>query len=232
MPDYCHNCMNPLEAGARNCPNCGRSPSAKNEAHQLRAGALLQNRYLVGRVLGQGGFGITYIGRDTLLNMRVAIKEFYPNGCAGRDHARSDAVSLMQDDAELFRKGKAKFLREAQTIASLGRTPGIVGIHDYFEANGTAYIVMEYLDGITLGRFIAARGKVGAQALLRVMRPLISALENIHAQGILHRDISPESIMLLRDGTLRLLDFGAACEMDSEKSISVVLKPGYAPEEQ
>ncbi len=232
MTTYCHNCMNPIDEHTGVCPHCGQTPFGVNPVHQLKAGTLLKNRYLIGKSLGQGGFGITYIGVDTTLDLRVAIKEYYPNGISNRNHEVTDDVTLTASSADLFQKGKLRFLQEAKTLARFYTEPGIVSVHDFFEANNTAYIVMEYLDGITLKRFVETRGKIPADSLIRAMRPIMQSLGRVHAQKVIHRDISPDNIMVLRNGTLKLLDFGAAREVGGDKSLSVMLKPGYAPEEQ
>ncbi len=232
MSKYCYHCMLPMPETGMRCPHCGKVQQADCAKHLLRPGTLLRQRYLLGRSLGQGGFGITYIGRDLLLNMRVAVKEFYPNGYAYRDHEVSGAITVTASGQDFFRAGKQKFLHEAQTLARFFEEPGIVSVHDFFEENNTAYIVMEYLDGVTMKRFVAANGRIPADVLIRVTLPLMRALGKVHAQGIIHRDISPDNIIVLPDGTLKLLDFGAAREIGGDKSLSVMLKPGYAPEEQ
>ena len=232
MKTYCYNCMEKIDAGTTVCPNCGRSTHADAPPHQLKPGAMLRNRYLVGRALGQGGFGITYIGRDTLLDIRVAIKEFYPNGYAYRDHVLTHVVTITDSGRNLFQDGKQKFLREAQILARFNGESGIVTVHDFFEENNTAYIVMEYLNGVTLKNYVDARGKVSTGKLFQMMKPLIHALGKVHEQGISHRDISPDNIIVMSGDQLKLLDFGAAREVGGDKSLSVMLKPGYAPEEQ
>ena len=232
MSRYCYNCMNPIEDNTGVCPHCGQAPFGVNPVHQLKTGTLLKNRYLIGKSLGQGGFGITYIGLDTTLDVRVAVKEYYPNGISNRNNEASEHVTMTSTGADIYERGKLRFLQEAKTLARFYEEPGIVSVHDFFEDNNTAYIVMEYLDGITLKRFVEARGKIPANALIRVMRPIMRSLEKVHAQDVIHRDISPDNIMLLRDGTLKLLDFGSAREVGGDKSLSVMLKPGYAPEEQ
>ncbi len=232
MSTYCHNCMKPIDDHAGVCPHCGQTPFGGNPIHQLKAGTLLKNRYLIGKALGQGGFGITYIGLDTLLNMRLAIKEFYLNGCTYRDNAATEAITVTASGRDFFLSEKSKFLQEAQTLARFNEEAGIVSVHDYFEANNTAYIVMEYLDGITLKQKVLTDGKMSANRLFEAMRPLIQTLGEVHEQGVIHRDISPDNIMVLRNGSLKLLDFGAAREVGGDKSLSVMLKPGYAPYEQ
>lgn len=232
MYRYCYNCMKPLDDNTGVCPHCGQVPFGVNPIHQLKAGTLLKDRYLIGKSLGQGGFGITYIGRDTLLNKRVAVKEFYPNGYAYRDHEVTAVITITSSGQTVFRNAKRRFLEEAQTLARFSEESGIVSVQDFFEENNTAYIVMEYLDGITLKRFVEAKGKIPATPLIKVMLPLIRALGKVHEQGIIHRDISPDNIILLRNGSIKLLDFGAAREFGGDHSLSVMLKPGYAPEEQ
>ncbi len=232
MPTYCYNCMNPINDNTGVCPHCGQTPFGVNPIHQLKTGTMLKDRYLIGKSLGQGGFGITYIGRDTLLNKRVAVKEFYPNGYAYRDHEVTAVITITSSGQTVFRNAKKRFLEEAQTLARFSEESGIVSVQDFFEENNTAYIVMEYLDGITLKRFVEAKGKIPANPLIKVMIPLIKALGKVHEQGIIHRDISPDNIILLRNGSIKLLDFGAAREFGGDHSLSVMLKPGYAPEEQ
>ncbi len=232
MSAYCYNCMSLVEQETVCCPRCGKQTTITAPAHQLKPGTLLRDRYLIGKALGQGGFGITYIGLDTTLNLRVAIKEYYPNGISTRNHEITDDVTLTSSSIELYQKGKLRFLQEARTLARFYEEPGIVSVHDFFEANNTAYIVMEYLDGITLKRFVETRGPIPADSLNRAMRPIMQSLGQVHEQGVIHRDISPDNIMVLRNGSLKLLDFGAAREVGGDKSLSVMLKPGYAPYEQ
>ena len=212
MSGYCYNCMYPIEAKAVLCPRCGKSPQVDVPLHQLRSGTLLKNRYLIGKSLGQGGFGITYIGRDMLLNKRVAVKEFYPNGYAYRDHEVTSVITITSSGLTFFSTAKRHFLMETQTLARFAEESGIVSVQDFFEENNTAYIVMEYIDGITLKRFVEDKGIIPANPLIRVMLPLIKALGKVHEQGIIHRDISPDNIMVLRNGSIKLLDFGAARE--------------------
>lgn len=184
----------------------------------MEPGTILIERYRIESLLGRGGFGITYKGYDLKLNMPVAIKEY--------------AVSRWED-AELIEKGKQKFLSEARVLAQFHENPGVVDVRDFFEANETAYIVMEYLDGNDLREILKERNFT-ADEMFTMMRPVMDVLEKMHEAGIQHRDISPDNIMLLKNGAVKLMDFGAAraAEISDEKSVSVVLKGGYAPEEQ
>ncbi len=228
-------CMKPLH-GASVCPECGYDPSTDELSPvQLRPGTLLRdNRYLLGKALGQGGFGITYIARDLILDTRAAIKEFFPNGYAVRNTAATAHVTLTdKEKSEYIMKGKEKFLQEARSLARFGDVPGIVKVRDFFEENSTAYIVMDYLDGIDLrGRIKTESFK--ADELFLLMDPLFDALKKIHDSGLIHRDISPDNIMMRKDGSLVLMDFGAAriANYEDQHSMSVLLKSGYAPIEQ
>ena len=233
MKRYCYSCMKPFDGAEERCPHCGAVRSYSAPIHQLRPGTVLDGRYLVGKAIGQGGFGITYIGRDTVLDLRVAIKEYYPNGYSTRNHRVSDVVTITDDDRDgFFHNGKDKFLREAKILAMFCDDPGIVGVRDYFEANATAYIVMEYLQGVTLKDYITERGPLPAAGVLELMHPIITVLGKVHEHGVIHRDISPDNILLLADGRPKILDFGAAREVSEGQSLSVMLKLGYAPEEQ
>lgn len=219
------------------CLHCGYRPDQTGtEGHYLRPYTILNGKYLVGRVLGEGGFGITYIGYDLNLEMPVAIKEFYPNGFVTRESSVTSMVSAYRGtNMEAVSKWKNNFIKEARSLAKCAHLSGIVGVKDFFEENGTAYIVMEYLEGITLKAYIKSNGgKVEADQLLNVLEPVIDSLIKVHEYGLIHRDISPDNIMLLQGGVMKLLDFGAARDFASgdEKSLSVMLKPGYAPEEQ
>ena len=207
----------------------------KTEAHQLPAGTVLHGRFEVKRVIGGGGFGITYEGLDQVLNARVAIKEYYMTGFVNRNVAASlDVIPSVGEKAETFRKNREKFYSEAMVLAKFGEEDGIVRIQDYFQENETAYIVMEYLDGGSLKDRLNRDGTMNWEEALDLLMPGMVSLEHVHEAGIIHRDISPDNIMLTKSGKIRILDFGAARKTtDSDpKSLSVILKPGYAPEEQ
>ena len=233
--DYCFYCMQPTDGSAAVCPFCGNPRTAEVPPHHLPCGTVLRNRYLIGAALGEGGFGITYIGRDTMLNLRVAVKEYYPNGYTNR----SSTVSLnvfpptSGERREFFEKGRNSFLNEARTMGSFSEEPGIVNVRDFFEENNTAYIVMEYLDGVTMKTYLKQNGVMRYNELLPMMLPLMRSLQKVHEAGLVHRDISPDNIMIVGD-RLKLLDFGAArnVSVEGNRSLSVMLKPGYAPEEQ
>ena len=201
--------------------------------HQLPPGTLLQNRYQIDQVLGEGGFGITYLGTDRMLEMTVAVKEFYPHGYAVRNSASSLQITLVSGQG-LFDKWRERFLTEARTLAKCTNVPSIVQVRDFFEENNTAYIVMEYLSGCSLQDYIMQNGIIPADRMFSYMIPLVRDLDNVHRLGLIHRDISPDNIMLMPDDTLKLFDFGAARYFSDEehRTLSIMLKPGYAPEEQ
>ena len=201
----------------------------------LRKGTRLIGRYTIEGVLGQGGFGITYLGMDELHKKKVAIKEFFPQGIVTRNIEYEDTVTVtLVGEKENYDKGKERFLKEAQTMAMFSKDKGIVKALDFFEINNTAYIVMEYLEGVTLKQYLVENKRIDAEDLVELLVPLIESLDEIHSQGLIHRDISPDNIMVLPDGRIKLMDFGAARDYTEfgEKSLSIVLKPGYAPPEQ
>ena len=232
---YCNHCMTKLEDTEEKCPKCGQGKKENIPVHHLLPGTILENKFYVGEVIGEGGFGITYIGRDIKLDMKVAIKEFYPNGCVTRNNTSSLQVtnSITDERKDFFEKGKKRFLQEAQVLARFSDEPGIVGVRDFFEENNTAYIIMEYLDGITLKEYLKKQGVLSPEKTVELLMPVMMSLKKVHAQGMIHRDISPDNIMIVGD-RVKLLDFGAARNVSAaeNKSLSIMLKPGYAPEEQ
>ena len=203
--------------------------------HCLRKETRLIGRYTIEGVLGQGGFGITYLGIDELHEKKVAIKEFFPQGIVTRNIEYEDTVTVtFVGEKANYEKGKERFLKEARTMAKFSKDEGIVKALDFFEINNTAYIVMEYLEGITLKQYLRENQRIAPEDLIELLVPLIESLDEIHSQGMIHRDISPDNIMVLPDGRIKLMDFGAARDYTEfgEKSLSIVLKPGYAPPEQ
>lgn len=209
--------------------------SMEENLHCLRKETRLIGRYTIEGVLGQGGFGITYLGIDELHEKKVAIKEFFPQGIVTRNIEYQDTVTVtFVGEKDNYEKGKERFLKEARTMAKFSKDEGIVKALDFFEINNTAYIVMEYLEGITLKQYLRENQRIAPEDLIELLVPLIESLDEIHSQGMIHRDISPDNIMVLPDGRIKLMDFGAARDYTEfgEKSLSIVLKPGYAPPEQ
>ena len=218
------------------CPHCGWQPGHDNPPPALALGQLLDGRYRIGRVLGHGGFGITYLAWDDNLHLRLAIKEYLPRDCASR---APDGVSLAVYSGpagEQFAYGLDRFLEEARTLAHFDQHPGIVTVKNFFRAHGTGYCVMDYVEGITLRQYLDQQtgGRIGIDAALKLLMPVADALRAVHKAGLLHRDIAPDNIYLTQDGRIKLLDFGAArfAAGEHSRSLSVILKPGYSPEEQ
>ena len=238
---HCNGCMRPKQSHPV-CEHCGYDERQQNKSHQLPVGTVLHGQYQVGRVLGQGGFGITYIGMDRLLKTRIAIKELYPKTAVVRDCRYSTLVSSQDQDKDgsFLRSAKARFLLEAQTLAKLNGIHEIVSVRSFFEENNTAYIVMEYVQGTELKHYVQERGgRLSAEETLRILQPVIRALSAVHREKLVHRDISPDNIMLLPDNRIKLLDFGAAkivehADVNSslQQSTIAIVKRGYAPMEQ
>ena len=203
---------------------------------RLEMGYRLNGRYRVCRSLGQGGFGITYLAEDELLGQKIVIKEYFPAAFARR--AEDGSIRIMEEtDRAAFTEGRNRFLREARILTSLLDVPGVVKAWNYFQENQTAYLVMEYVQGISLRSWLEQNGEVPSfDEALEMLRPVVLALANIHKKGLLHRDITPDNLMVGANGTVKLLDFGSARsylrEKDSEMTQTVLLKSGYAPPEQ
>jgi serine/threonine protein kinase len=201
----------------------------------MKPRTILHDQYLIGRALGDGGFGITYLSWDMGLESRLAIKEYMPNGVAGRSGGETKVVPYTEQTKQEFDWGLDRFLEEARVLKKFSNHPGIVAVDTVFKDNGTAYLVMEFLDGVTFEEFLARRGgRITFETAMRVVLPSMDALAAVHAEGILHRDISPDNIYLTRAGKVKLIDFGAARNALGQKSrnLSIILKEGYAPEEQ
>ena len=237
----CMKCMHALAAGETVCPECGRPyGSVKAESFALKPGTILDGKYLVGEMLGQGGFGITYIGFDLLLEQKIAIKEYFPmsTGMVSRE-GRSTVVwsdAVMQKSG--VEKGFDSFLKEARKMAKLRSIPSVVGVNSVFIQNETAYIVMDFIEGETLLKKLQREGPMDYGTCVSLMTPIMQALSEVHKHGIIHRDISPDNIMVQNDGRLILLDLGAAKDLDIQgkdgnvQSSQMVAKHGFSPVEQ
>ncbi len=230
----CPNCFGDFSAAP--CPHCGWQPGADNPPPALALSTLLDGRYRIGRVLGHGGFGITYLARDENLQLRLAIKEYLPRDCATR---AQDGVSLAiysGQAGEQFAYGLDRFLDEARALARFDQHPGVVTVKSFFRAHGTGYCVMDYVEGLTLKQYLERQpgGRIPVEQAWRLLQPVMDALRAVHKEGLLHRDLAPDNIYITRDGRVKLLDFGAArfAAGEHSRSLSIILKPGYAPEEQ
>ena len=205
---------------------------------QLQPGTTLQGgKYRIERVLGQGGFGITYLATQDILDRQVAVKEFFFREYCERDADTSHVTLGTQSNKELVERFLQKFIKEARTISRL-QHPGIIQIHDIFRENGTAYYVMEYIEGESLGDMVKRNGPLPQAKALEYIRQVGDALTYIHQRSINHLDVKPSNIMVRRDtGRTVLIDFGVAKQYDSETKEGTTTTPvgishGYSPAEQ
>lgn len=237
----CFGCFEQYDDSFDICPHCGYAEGTEPElATYMRPGAILNERYVIGRALGHGGFSVTYLAWDALLLHKVAIKEYLPSEYATRRPGESRLTIFSGKEGEYFQFGKEKFLEEAKRLSAFQNEDGIVHVYDCFSANETAYLVMEYLDGITLSEYlkkeaaVLPQGRIAPEKAISMLTPVMLSLQRVHDSGMIHRDIAPDNIMLLKDGGVRLIDFGAARHAvhDCGKSMTVIIKDGYSPEEQ
>lgn len=233
--DLCMGCMED-RGGADVCPACGwleGTPTA-NPVH-LPPRSLLRDHYVLGRVLGHGGFGIAYLAWDPDLQMKVAVKEYLPGDHATRGVDGSSVRPYSGESQEHFEYGLTKFLEEGRAVVRFNEHPGIVSVLGFFRANGTGYLVMPYVPGMSLKQYLASKGgRLPYEEAIGIAMPVMDTLRVVHEAGLLHRDISPDNIYLSESKRVKLLDFGAARHAlgDRSKSLSVILKAGYAPFEQ
>ena len=235
MKTRCLSCMGEYESEYGLCPYCGYEPGTPPESPlHMAPGVVLSGRYTVGKVIGYGGFGVTYIGWDNTLQQRVAIKEYLPSEFATRAAGQSQVTVFGGNKSRQFEDGLSKFVDEAKRLARFQNEPGIVRVFDSFSENNTAYIAMEYLDGETLTAYLEREGKIPVAQAVEMLAPVAASLETIHTEGIIHRDIAPDNIMITKDGQVKLIDFGAAryATTSHSRSLTVIIKPGYSPEEQ
>lgn len=231
---YCSKCMRQMDDEGV-CPFCGYNSDGEVDWKTLEEGTLLQNgRYQLGAVLGAGGFGITYAAWDLTLEQSVAIKEFFPEAICRRDVRESDEVLVSDEDYQSYQIGLLRFNREARILVTLQNIKSVVAAYDWFEDNGTAYIVMEFVRGKNLDQYVRDEN-IDSTKLFELMRDLVDSLVSIHEQGVLHRDISPSNILVQEDGTVKLIDFGAATIEERRlegKDRTVMFNRQFAPIEQ
>ncbi|OUD12107.1 serine/threonine-protein kinase [Thioflexithrix psekupsensis] len=230
----CLNCMQD-KGTAPCCPYCGYDERQhKNHPLYLKPRTLLKNQYLIGKCLGQGGFGITYTAFDGWLQKKVAIKEYLPATLATRDMVTATVIPIKKQETA-FQQGLRLFIEEARHLARFDH-PHIVRVIHFFEAQQTGYMVMEYLDGENLTDVLLKQDKhrLPIAHALQIILPILDALDTVHHQQLYHRDISLQNIRILKDGTPILIDFGAARHVVGENSqtLDLVLKHGYSPIEQ
>ncbi|MCR4780241.1 MAG: protein kinase [Ruminiclostridium sp.] len=232
---FCYNCFNTVQMTGI-CPCCGFDPSHAEEMYPnaLPYGTPVGGRYITGRVLGKGGFGMTYKAYEPGRGRLVTIKEYYPEGIA----YRADKIHILPypgAKTEHFKYGIRAFLDEARALASFNSYSNIVSVHAYCEENGTAYFAMEYLNGVNLKELIERIGRpLSWSEAMFFLIPVINVLSAVHAAGMIHRDIKPDNIMVTADSGAKLIDFGSAKMSFGEMShsLKIVLTPGFAPKEQ
>ena len=236
--ERCVGCMKPLTAEGR-CAYCGLQQDKYRPIPRcLRPGMCLRDRYVLGRVLGEGSFGISYIAWDCLLDTVVAIKEYFPASLVSRHISEEDEDTNVyiyeKRESQKYQESLKKYLGEAKSLSAYYDLDGIVSVRDFFYANNTAYIVMGYVDGISVKEYVEKNGPIEGEKFLRMLEPVIQSLAKVHQTGVLHRDISPDNMLLTRDEKLVLIDFGAARKenINMTRSMTVVFKRGFSPEEQ
>ena len=231
----CENCFSTYDDVLDMCPYCGYSKGdPPSDAFCLFPGTKIHQRYIIGQETSSGGFGVVYKALDLNFGTVVAIKEYFPSGLVNRFLGKEDVILVAGKRAREFNYGKKRFIEEAQNIAKFNGNSNIVNVFDYFEENNTAYIVMEYLDGNTLSEYIQKRqGALPFAFCLRIAIDICSALSTIHKEKIIHRDVSPDNIMVCKNGNIKLFDFGAArFSAEVASTVTIIVKPGFAPPEQ
>lgn len=230
---HCNTCFS-IDLLDAECQTCGATQDEPNrDRRALPPGCQVANKYAIGRVLGSGGFGITYLAQDMQLSRRVALKEFFPTGLVSRSVDRTTLVCNSVENEEPFKRGLSRFFREGQLLAKFDH-PNIVRVFEVIECNGTAYLAMEYLEGVTLKEFLADKGPFDEQQSLRIMTFVMDALKIVHGADVIHRDLKPDNVYLTRQGRTLLLDFGGAKQLtaDGDRSMDAMFAHGYAAPEQ
>ena len=235
METQCMGCMEMYDYDLDACPHCGFKESEyKKIGYHLAPHSTLVDTYVVGKAIGYGGFGVTYVGYNAILEKKVAIKEYLPGEFATRSPGDTTVTAFTGDKEQAYYKGLEQFEQEAKRLAKLKNKDGIVEIFDSFRANNTVYIIMERLEGETLKELIKREKKLSVTKATNIIVAVLEALKEVHEDGIIHRDISPENIFITKSGEVKLIDFGAARNATTglSKSLSVIVKQGYAPPEQ
>ena len=235
MSKRCLGCMEIYGDEFNICPHCGFvEGSVSEEPIHMNPGTILHDRYIIGKVLGFGGFGVTYLAWDGRLEQKVAIKEYLPGEFSTRMPGQTTVTVFNGEKTEQFYSGLHKFVDEAKRLAKFQNEAGIVTIFDSFETNKTAYIVMEYLEGETLAEYLKRVGTIPEDQAVEMLMPIMESLITVHEEGLLHRDIAPDNIFLTTTGEVKLIDFGASryATTTHSRSLTVIVKPGYSPEEQ
>lgn len=229
---YCEFCFEKMNPAMGICPKCGSQYNAHNIPGVLPQGTILAGRYYVGKLLGKGGFGRTYLCLDMRTCMKVAVKEYFPEDYAHRN--TGGKIVYPKHDPKIFKQGAKRFYREAKILARFRNNPEIVKVIEMFEENNTAYYAMEYLSGRDLKTYFRDTPHPEENFIAFIACKVLEGLKTIHSSNVLHRDIAPDNIFICDDGTIKLIDFGASRITIGTvtNSMALVVKPGFAPFEQ
>ncbi len=234
--DVCPNCFADVANDTIKCPKCGyKVDTQSSNVHALKPITVVADRYLIGRVLGSGGFGVTYKAKDLLTDDICAVKEYFPTAWAYREKDYNNIVAKSDKEKVNFDSGKRRFLDEAKLLNKFKNEENIVKVTNFFASNNTAYLVMEFLDGATLRHVMNTKGgKLPFDICTHVFTAVATALQRLHNKDVLHRDISPENVFITKKSEIKLIDFGSAKQSikEADSSLSVFVKPGLAPIEQ
>lgn len=232
IPDICLHCF--AELTGEICPVCNtpKNAGAAFPSHALPRRTLLGERYLIADVLGTGGFGITYLTYDVQTKKTAAVKEFFPKGYAVREEGGTRVGVLAPENVTSFNHWLNAFTEEARILVRIKSLHGVVKLLDFLRENNTAYIVSDYLEGESLRAYLTAREyKITWTEALSILRPVLESLQLLHESGVLHKDVSPENIQIVRGKYVKLIDFGAATlfKRKTEEFPFLVRKEGYSP---
>lgn len=231
----CMGCMESIEDRVTTCPHCGYDETTlRQESYYLAPGTIVGGKYIVGRVLGYGGYTVTYLGMDAELNRKIMVKEYLPSDFSTRSEGEKEVTIYSGDALEQFEQGLTTFLNEANRIQHLENIPGIAKVYDCVAENDTGYVISEYLEGHTLKEVLDSGRSFTPQEAKNFISQILEGLRLVHPLDVIHCDIAPETIMITNTGEIKLLDFGATRYVTTanSKSLAIILKQGYAPEEQ
>ncbi len=233
--NICLGCMSSLDDNVHKCPHCGYEDTQQpEEEYFLEPGVIIGNRYIVGKAIGNGGFGITYVGYDLTLNRKCAIKEYYPKSLAARSSGTERVSVFTGGVSQQYTDGLNSFVSEARRLAEFTKVPEVVDVYDCILVNNTGYIIMEFINGKTVKDYLKNGTRYSFEEARELILHVLDGLIPVHKAGLIHRDISPDNIMITEEGLVKVIDFGASRQVLAEKSLnySIILKPGYAPVEQ
>ncbi len=230
---YCMGCMHKLDWDGR-CHYCGFDERNYKKDQQLGLHTRLKNgEYMIGRQLGQGGFGITYIGMDTTLLQTVAIKEYFPFGAVRRND-RNEIELYDEKYRKDYEKGLESFLCEGRILARFSNLTAVVGVKNFFHENNTAYLVMDYVEGLSVREYVKNYGVLSPDRTIFLVQQVIADMQMIHHKQVLHRDVSADNLIITHNGSLKLIDFGATRQEFTKNQYTgtILCKQGYSAIEQ